>query len=82
MYGVEPVLPKASWYSDIGRTESTSSLEQCSSTASLSQREALALALLFERATALDTLLLVLELGALAVELLLHLAMTGVELLL
>lgn len=49
---------------------------------SLTQREALSLALLLQRSSALDPLLLVLELHSLAVELLLHLLVSSVELLL
>lgn len=47
----------------------------------LTQRELVSLSLLFQRAPALDSRLLLLELHALAFELLLHFAMTGVQLL-
>lgn len=47
----------------------------------LTQRELVSLSLLFQRAAALDPGFLLLELHALAFELLLHLAMTGIQLL-
>lgn len=53
----------------------------CGSIGALSQGETLALALLLQRASALDALLLVLELQALALELFLHLSVASIELL-
>lgn len=47
----------------------------------LSQGETLALALLLQWTSALDALLLLLKFGALALELLLHFSVSGVELL-